>query len=403
MSLYQEVLRGKYPQLKLNYDGFEKEIKNIAETSYSSEEEFRLNFERVAYHISKQYISQKDVDILQEQYGCLLLNISSYDLERDKTNQKDHSQIWESFWDDANKKENFSMRINPEFRLYFRPKREQKDLAKQQNRFSKDHFGIAFTMTQNASQTRMVTSFAEEKELIKMVEKFNYEVIKPFIQEKEDNLYHYGIDRGQQELATLSVTKFSTNAEPIPARIKAYSIKDKYLNATKDIIIDRNGKKKTVILYKNPSYFIDDGENFAKMFEEKENACLDLTSAKLIKGKIILNGDAQTFLALKITSGKRQLFEKFSKIDTLAEIEFDEINKRFQVKSKSGDRCPYQFLPHYLPNHEVYFSRDKMRDELQGYLDKLHTEESVEISINKINHLRDAITANMVGIISFLF
>ena len=85
-------------------------------------------------------------------------------------------------------------------------------------------------------------------------------------------------------------------------------------------------------------------------------------------------------------------------------VEFDETEKRFQIKSVT-ERNHYQFLPYYLPEQEKILPRDEMKKYLQDYLDKLRFGNAGEdsVSIEQINHLRDAITSNMVGIIAFLF
>lgn len=417
IALCQEVLRGRYHQLKdLDLSGFEKEIAEIANTQYENEEEFRIALEQVAYYLSERKMNEESIEYLKKNLGAILLEISSYDLERNITGEsKEHTRLWSDFWNPNNKKECFSTRLNPELRIFYRPPREQKDPKKQKNRFSKDHLAVAFTIAQNAARKRMETSFAEEKDLVEQVKKFNEEVVGKFIDEKSDNLYYYGIDRGQQELATLCVVRFSKEhyeamlednfikkfSKPIPAQITAYRIKDEHMSYRKNITRDLKGNETEEILFKNPSHFIDEVENF----EEVSTPCIDLTTAKLIKGKIILNGDIQTYLALKKANGKRQLFEKFAKIDDSAKIEFDDSEGRFQVKSKATEREEYQFLPYYGPEQENISPREDMRRELQAYLDKLRSSESFEedISIEKINHLRDAITSNMVGIIAFLF
>jgi hypothetical protein len=419
VTLYQEVLRGKYPKLQnLDFNGFDKEIKAIAENSYVNEEEFRFVLERAAYYRFEKKLSEETIDKLRNDFNTRLFKISAYDFERKIMGEmKEHPKLWQKFWESENQKEQFPVRLNPELRLFYRPKREQKDPKKQKNRFSKEHFGAAFTITQNAAKKRIDTAFAQEKALLEMVRKFNEEVISIFIREKGDDLYYYGIDRGQRELATLCVVRFSKEQyevmlkdgtvkkfdKPIPAPIKLYRIKDEHLQNSKEIVIDSAGNKKAITMFKNPSYFIDDKEKF----EEIESPCIDLTIAKLIKGKIVLNGDIRTYIELKKASGKRQLFEKFAKIDCSARIEFDEVEKRFQIKSKptEKEREPYQFLPYYQPRQEKIVPRAEIQKDFQEYLNKLCSGERTEedISIEKINHLRDAITSNMVGIIAFLF
>ena len=416
VSLYQEVLKGQHQRIQLDFNGFEQEIREVASGDYANEESFRIALDRVAYVQSKAHINEEQMAKLQNDFGALVLDISSYDFERTITSdKKEHSQLWEAFWDLKNQNNQFPVRLNPELRIFYRPQRDQEDIRKQKNRFSKNHFGVAFTITQNATQNRMETAFQEEKALLKMVQTFNHEVIGTFVEEKGENLYYYGIDRGDMELATLGVVQFSQEryeamlAEgtvqifdtPVFPLVETYRIKEEHLHDTKEIAINSTGKTQTITLFKNPSYFIEEEDKFEKGI----SPFMDLTTAKLIRGKIILNGDVMTYIALKKANAKRQLFEKLSKIDTNAQIEFDEIKKQFKIKSKDSEREDCQWLPFYSEEQEKVFPREAMRKELQEYLDKLRADITPEegVSVEKINHLRDAITANMIGIIAFLF
>ena len=280
IALYKEVFQDKHPKLQnLDFSGFEKDIKKIIQENYNSEEDFLLELERVAYCCFEKNMNQKDIDLMRNKFSALLLEISAYDFERNIMGEmKEHSKIWQKFWTVENKNKNFPVRLNPEIRIFYRPQRQQGDPKKQKNRFAKDHFGVAFTITQNAAQKKLDLAFTKEKEISEAVKKFNKEVIGEFIKERDDNLYYYGIDRGQQELATLCVMRFSkeqgeiklANGEvkkfdiPIPTPIKLYRIKENHLNGTKEIITDQNGKKKIVRILENPSYFIDEEEKLKK-------------------------------------------------------------------------------------------------------------------------------------------
>jgi len=419
VALCQEVLRGKYSELRnIDFSGFEEDIKEISQKHYDSEESFRLDLERVAYCCFEKKLNEENVKQLCSNFNALLLEISAYDFERNIVGKmKEHSEIWKKFWTAENKNQNFPVRLNPEIRIFYHPQRQQDDPKKQKNRFANEHLGVAFTITQNAAQKNLDLAFVKEKEISKAIKKFNEEVVDEFVQERGDNLYYYGIDRGNQELATLCVVKFSkeqgevklVNGEvrkfniPVSAPIKLYRIKEDCLNSKKEIIIDRRGNKKIVTMFENPSYFIDEEEKF----DEIESACIDLTTAKLIKNKIVLNGDVNTYLELKKANGKRQLYEKLSEIDDNAKIEFykDEKERRLQIKSKPTEKNSYQYIIYYSPENEKIMSHEKMQRYLQDYLDYLRADNLAKeyISIEKINHLRDAITANMVGIIAFLF
>lgn len=60
------------------------------------------------------------------------------------------------------------------------------------------------------------------------------------------------------------------------------------------------------IAYKNLSYFLEREDIFER---QTLTSCMDLSCAKLIKDRIIMNGDIQTYLRLKELSAKRKIFE----------------------------------------------------------------------------------------------
>lgn len=351
---------------------------------------------------------------LKETFGTVIFNIHSYDLDRQISKYKEHTELWNKFWEDKNKINFFSVRLNPEIRIFYRQKQIIENPKKQKNRFSKNQYSVAFTITQNAAQTRQEASFLDEKELLTMLDKFNDKVIGDFISQQNDNFYYYGIDRGTMELATLCVVKFSKVQYeaivaagevkkfeiPIFPPIVAYKIKDDCLNKIKKIVVDNKGKETEVTAFQSPSYFIGD-EN---ILEQVSSPFIDLTTAKLINGKIILNGDTATYIALKKANAKRKLFEIFPHISPQAKVEFNEKESRFTIRLKQGSHNDYQWLCFYHSQQDLIYPKEKMIKELQGYLENIRSENNYEeITLERINHLRDAVASNMVGIIAFLF
>ena len=417
ISLYKKVLKGDFQDIKLDSQkDLIRNIKNsgLFEKCFSSLEEFRIALEQHSYLQEVYPITDEILSSWRNEYGAILLKISAYDYERNITGgKKDHSKLWDKYWHAYNKENNFPIRLNPEVRIFYRPIKEQKETVKQNNRFSREQFVANFTFTENASQKKVHNSYQNEKEQKVLIDKFNTEVFGSFVKEQGENLWYYGIDRGSQELATLCVVKFSKDEysatakngdvkklpKPVPAQLQLYKIKDHLLTTSKKIKVDTHGKVTDFTCWKNPSYFLED-----EFLEKTECACIDLTTAKLIKGKIILNGDIATFLALKRASSKRQLFDKFADIDAHAKIEYDKKKTQFKVKS-NNDRNPYVLLSFWHDSLLKIVSRDEFMNELQEYLDVLRDNKTgIDcFSIDQINNLRDAITANMVGVIAHLF
>ncbi len=429
ISIYKKVLRGGYPEIKIDFCRFESEIKKVeSREEYQDVEDFRMALESISYFVSKHGLLSENIEYLKENFNAEIYDITSYDLERNISHKKEHTILWEDFWEESNKKNNYTVRINPELRMFYRKAQEDLSKEKRKNRFSREQLTIAFTLTQNAAKKRIETAFEEKDRLIAITKKFNEDVIKSFVKEKGAELYYYGIDRGNEELASLCITQFSKekyeamllNGEkkkfdiPIFPEIKTFKIKDECLKNEKEIIIDKKGNKTKVTLIDNPSNFINEN-----VFEEVNSPFMDLTTSKLIKGKIILNGDIKTFLALKKANAKRRLFDVFSKIDSTAQIEFctEEhpawnvkkekgyfMRNSFVIRFKESERNDYQLLCYYTEREISIFSTEQMCAELQEYLDDLRGDRKMEkTSIDRINNLRDAITANMVGIIAYLF
>lgn len=433
VSFYKKALSKELPLIGINFSDFTDDIQKLVSKHYSSEEEFRTDMEKITYAITKRSLSKEDILVLENNYGSLRLDITSYDLEREISKEREHTQIWNKFWSSENQSQYFPVRLNPELRLFYR-KAQSQEQKKQNNRFSKDHFRVSFTITQNAAQRELNTIFAEKKDLIDKITTFNQEVIGEFIEKNAENLHYFGIDRGNQELATLGVVKWSKEeyeatlstgtvqrfSKPFFPEISVYQIKDQ--NSTKKIIIDAKGKEIEVKISVNPSYFMNDEEEITKYFKQKTASFIDLTTAKVIKGRIILDGDTSTYLNLKKANAKRRLFEVFPKIDPNSNVEFFEnieilswdrkrkewVNKEYRkvfiAKMDDNNKPNYQILCFYHPNQEKILSNNSMEVILQEYLEMLRTDSNrQEISIDEINHLRDAIAANMVGIIALLF
>ncbi len=418
ISCYKRALKGELKELQLDSFGFEESLEEIILREYNSLEDFRIALERVSYCVHEKTVSKNFLEELQSKYQAIITELSCFDLERDISGRKRaHTICWENFWYESNMKNNFPVRLNPELRIFYRDKIEQEDVKKQKNRFSKQHFRARFTVTQDAAGKELKTTFSNEKDLCKKIEKFNAEVASNFIkyQEAEDNFWYFGIDRGNQELATLGIVKWTKEdykaimeegsiqkfSKPYFPEIEVLEISD--MEASKEIIINRDGTKKEVKIKDNPSYFLQNEAEIKTYFDEKKVSFIDLTTAKLIKGRIALNGDTKTYLNLKRANAKRRLFTEFTKIDKNSDVYFFEDDSSFRINFKPGERRAYQILCYYLPQQEKVLSRDVMKKELQGYLEQLRQDPTFqENTIEEINHLRDAITANMVGIIAFL-
>ena len=418
ISVYKQMLSGKRPEIKLDTSSYRNALQSVINKDFSSKDKFRRALEQVAYSEQKYVISAQKLAKWQQQYGGLLFDISSYDLERDVQRVKPHTHLWHKVWSAENRSNHFSLRINPELRLFVRSALEQDDEKKHRNRFSKPQLRVQFSLTINAGTAYTQAAFVQEKDLLKQLAQFNTEVISPLVKQynQQNSLWYYGIDRGTTELATLGVVRWSKEQyevmtqegvlqkfnKPVFADFPVYTIKD--LSATKTVQISKDTQKK-VCIADNPSYFMTSNEEIAQYFAQNTASFLDMTTAKLIKGKIITNGDTKTYLNLKRANAKRKMFTSLQMFDSDARVEYKE--GKFVVKNKEGERQPYTWLCFFSDNQEEKFGtteKVKLHNDLQTYLVALRKDPTLQAeSIQQINNLRDAITANMVGIIAHLF
>ena len=414
VQLYQHALNTKYVRENLDINDFDKLQDLIKNTLIDTEESFQTELEKICY-VKHILAGEKLEQYLLDNCQAQLLKITSCDLNKDssrKGKDKQHTQIWHQFWNDKNKNQKYPIRLNPELKVYWRDAKESrlKKYGKdpslynpdKNNRFLHPQFTLTTTITENATSKRTDLAFKDQDKLAEAIEDFNAGFNRTYAKEP-NQMYFYGIDRGNAELATLTVCRFLNQKkknefnQPIPefAKFKVWRLKN--LDHQEEYLCKGEIKQRQAI--KNLSYFTKNPD----LFEEIETSSIDLTTAKLINGKIIENGDVCSYLKLKELNAKRRLYEHINNIDRSqnSPIYFDEEKKVFRV--------------HGIPEHEneIYFYRDdfetiQSKDEIKIKLNQCLEESKKDkerniLTIEKINHLRDALAANMVGIISHLY
>ena len=419
----------------------------------TSLKDFELALEKACYFVKKTSLSEEEKQKFLKDFKVTVLTISSYDLEgRNKKNNPEsenryHTDLWNSFFKNIdsnsetdNKVKGFKVGkicLNPEIKIRHRKADEnmKKFFAKRnfpskfKNRFLKDQLTIHFTLSLNAGKKYEDLAFSKPEEIFKKIKDFNDK-----INERLDfkRAWKYGIDRGNIELATVCLAKFNPDKEvytvngkeilkpqfPKPETdIQCYSLKDYTL---KD--------EKNRFAVQNISFFLEEKYlNNTEFFTKESLVCLDLTKAKVIKGKIITNGDIMTYLKLKKSVAKRRLFELYTKkeINSDAKLKWSEYEngkeneKRtagvlniniisFSKDNEQTEKTIYWYCKEYEdilidPNKNLKYTKENIKNSLNFYLDSLKNDKADHTpSILKINHLRDAITANMVGVICFL-
>ena len=387
--------------------------------------------------------------------------MTSYDLERRNQNTyqtpasdaRRHTQLWRKFWKAVEQDKAGDVRLNPELKIHLRKadpdmgeylRKKRFDLEKTKHRRLQDQYNLHFTMELNAGGLHSDLAFAKADEIDEKIDDFN----KTFNKQNWEKSWKYGIDRGNIELATLCLVRFDKNdtyrhgdkALPRPRfpqgqeDIRVYTLKREKYNhkaISERETLPREKQKQVIV---NLSYFIDKIED-AEWFEQHTCTCIDLTTAKVISGKLIANGDVLTFLRLKYEAAKRVLF------DLVAQGKITRKNKQLEWGSETPENPASTQLRYGRPDSDsgtdekdeertVYFfedaqgrnfeglelsngrtyTREMIQEALQGYLKELLPEQAKPTgAVNKhvppienINHLRDALVANMVGVIMHL-
>ena len=434
LAYLKAVLTSEYAKKQLNLRAFDLK----ASLEARSLDDFEMALEKASYQLPKIPLSERAKNHFMEEFKVVSFKISSYDLDgRNKYSElRTHTTHWNDFWD-LNK----DIRLNPEFKIRYRQADEvlkkyldEKSFRVQKHRKLHDQFTVNFTLTLNAGKKHPELAFMKTDELRKKINDYN----ESFNKQNFDGQWKYGIDRGNIELATLCLTKFNKNeiyehkdktflkpTFPNGDRdIKCYELEKEYYNH-EDYRSEHErsiGKKRRII--DNLSYFVEKKDffegNWEDWFEEKTVTCIDLTTAKVIKGKIILNADVNTYLRLKKENAKRKLYDLFNagKIGTKDDLHWIEEAQGLLVVNTIGNKAEFGKLEdHEKSKNQLYFfsskyekllSKEQIQQNLAFYLSELRKDirepynNEHTPTISKINHLRDAITANMIGVIFHL-
>ena len=450
ISFYQKVLGTNHAKREVSKYRHMTEI--TAENYGKSEDpltEFRKDLEKCCY--IKRIVGNEDVlHQLKSKYNASVFLIDSLDLrterqntpeqiekykkkhekremnllrtEHNKNTQKRHTLLWKEFWKDDNEHDKYPTRLNPELRIFFREPRDSRikkygeasgsyDINKK-NRFLTPQYTLATTFTLNSTNKNLDFSWDDKEKIKKKLDRFNREFAQ-----NNANRWVYGIDRGLKQSATLCIVDLDKEKPDFP-EIPLYELnKNKYHYQDENKNSFGSQDKGLGGPIKNISNFIDkiDDEEWFSKSSDKKNACIDLTTAKVIKGCIIKNGDVQTLLNLKEISAKRKIYQLFNqgKIDKNFEvarvgnkaktlkIAYKSSNEQQEDSSEKTEEKDEYIELYWLSKEQQNSFEEKVKpvvNELNQYLKKIDSEPPLE----KINHLRDSIAANMIGVIKFL-
>jgi len=369
IKFYKDVLQNQ-TTLNLPQEKVQMEIIN---KNFASLGDFQIALEKICYR--RFIVLNSDAEkILLNKFYAQIFDIISLDLknleiinnkqEKYLHNDKRHTQIWKEFWTSKNEENSFDIRLNPEIIITYRqPKQSRIDKygqnSKLSNRYLHPQFTLITTISEHSNSPTRILSFVTDEEFKNSVDEFNKKL-------KKDNIkFAFGIDNGEKELSTLVVylPEFSkrTPEEKIAElkQIEKYGFEVLTINDLNYKESDYNGKERKII--QNPSYFLkkenymrtfdkserEYDEMFEKLFKKKRTLTLNLTTAKVICGHIVTNGDVPALFNLWLKHAQRNIFEMNDHIK-------DETAKRIILKNKLDTNKEKLKFAEYISHKEKF-------------------------------------------------
>lgn len=333
IEFYKDVLSSRTAGKVLSIS--KEELKQeVLDVDFDCLDDFKVALERVSY--KRMFtVNPHIIDVLKSDFAAQVFDITSLDLRHEESckdketvfeySDKMHTRIWKEFWSEDNEDSNFDIRLCPEITLLYRKPKSSR-IAKygadstQRNRYLHEQLTLVTRFTERSNSPGRELSFLAEEDEKKIVENFNREVLK------EDFRFALGIDNGEVELSTLGVYLPQFAQESNDATFEMLKKVDEFGFPTLTIR-DLKYKEKDIKgidrrVVQNPSYFIKEdlycrtfGKShqeyeamFETLFERRNLLTLDLSTAKVISGHIVTNGDVVSLFNLWKRHAQRNIY-----------------------------------------------------------------------------------------------
>lgn len=333
IEFYKDVLSSRTAGKMLSIS--KEELKQeVLDVDFDCLDDFKVALERVSY--KRMFtVNPYIIDALKSDFAAQVFDITSLDLRHEESckdketvfeySDKMHTRIWKEFWSEDNEDSNFDIRLCPEITLLYRKPKSSR-IAKygadstQRNRYLHEQLTLVTRFTERSNSPGRELSFLAEEDEKKIVENFNREVLK------EDFRFALGIDNGEVELSTLGVYLPQFAQESNDATFEMLKKVDEFGFPTLTIR-DLKYKEKDIKgidrrVVQNPSYFIKEdlycrtfGKShqeyeamFETLFERRNLLTLDLSTAKVISGHIVTNGDVVSLFNLWKRHAQRNIY-----------------------------------------------------------------------------------------------
>ncbi|GHV42792.1 hypothetical protein FACS1894180_0100 [Bacteroidia bacterium] len=416
ICFYKTVLQTDHARKVLNLD-WSKIDDDIIKPHFEKLDDFKIALEKVTYN--KHVKIPEDINLFKDN-NALFFDIVSQDLNLKQENKeyhknKKHTEIWNNFWSD-DKNNNYNIRLNPEIAISYRqakPSRIDKyqdgivNGKQMRNRYLGEQFTLITTISENCLSKENNLSFKTNKDLTDYIVDFNTQ----FNNKCQNVQYSLGIDVGTKDLAyaTLIGKSDKHNLGYLPKTFTAYELIK--LDYAKPNI---NSKEYKAI--NNLSYFLNENlynksfadnkfqECFNEIFKEKQLSSFDLTISKVIDGKLIVNGDYHALLNLKILHAKRQIYQ--SLIENIKQEFSDDFFRGIYAHRNEFENI--SFLK--KDDIRIVATIENIKHELEDYFQEQkqirqsddNKEKEDKLLESYINKARNALVANMIGVIDFI-
>jgi hypothetical protein len=413
IQLYQKVLQNPTTLNLKKYNGLDA----LRQKQFETLNDFEIELNKICY--AKTICISQDVEgKLKNTFNAICFEITSQDIKRylnddidnasDIHKNKRDTNTWRSFWYPLNERNQYPTRLNPEIRIVWReakPSRVEKYGKetplydeKKKNRYLHPQYTLITTITENAHSNKINYAFADTKDKGEAILNYNEQINKGAIN------YAYGIDVGADDLALLTLIDNKNK----PVLFDAYEITNTKFEKT-GYLKGGTPRDKAYKLIENPSYFLKKElygntfmdeqfeETFAQLFKKVPVSSLDLTTAKVICGKLILNGDYATHQKLKILHAKRKISQRLKIDPSLKLIQgSDDLYKLF-----IGEEIKGNIIYRSKEIYNVIIPFEDVKKDLFDFYDKQKSDDArLEDNINKT---RASLVGNMVGVIDFLY
>ena len=391
-KLWKKVAKEKFP-----------DIKNI---DNKTTEQIKKEIDAKGQSLVYGCVSREKLNMLVEKGKCLLLPIINQDIAKEvKSDSNQFTKDWNAIFDRTS-----NWNFLPEVKVTYRkPTPNYPDDRTGDKRYSRfqinAHFLCNYIPTSNGSYVSMreqIEKFRDDNEQKNAVKKFNDKINTG----RSDKFYVFGIDRGQNELATLCVID---NDKKIQGPFKIYTRKfnsekkqwehtflaDRYILDLSNLKVET-----TISIDGNPDVrqvLVDQSEVLVKDKETQQYTRPNLNQIRMQHLAYIRK------MQFKMQNNPEFVLNWYTENNTKEKIEENFVSglvsfyyeTKEPVKLKDPTMIPVKDIIEMLNKFSDLMHRKNAGEDVKSEMDAL-------IELDPAENLKKGIVANMIGVIAFL-